>query len=121
MHPDETPSCLLACVSPAATAVAHRENEALIVIPAFAPADASAEQLQQIREAAWRPIAPFSSGAYGNFLSEASEASESSEASVAAVYAGATYARLARIKAIYDPENLFNQNLNIKPAANAQS
>ena len=101
----------MARVSPAATAFAHRENEALIVTPAFAPVDASDEQTQQIRQAAWQPIAPWGNGAYGNFLSEASEAS------VAAAYPGETYARLARIKAIYDPENVFDQNLNIKPAA----
>jgi hypothetical protein len=100
----------MARVSPEATAFAHRENEALVVVPTFAPADASAEQVQQIRQAAWQPLAPWSNGAYGNFLSEASQAS------VAAVYPGETYARLARIKAIYDPENLFNQNLNIPPA-----
>jgi FAD/FMN-containing dehydrogenase len=101
----------MARVSPAATAFAHRENQALVVVPAFAPADAPAEQTQQIRQAAWRPLEPCGNGAYGNFLSEASKAS------VAAVYPGETYARLARVKAIYDPENLFNQNLNIPPAA----
>jgi hypothetical protein len=101
----------VARVDPQTTAFAHRENEALIVTPAFAPTDAPAEQVQQIREAAWRPLAAWGNGAYGNFLSEASEAS------VAAAYPGETYARLARIKAIYDLENLFNQNLNIKPAA----
>jgi FAD/FMN-containing dehydrogenase len=104
----------MARISPEATAFAHRGNEALVVIPAFAPVDAPAEQVQQIREAAWRPLAPWSSGAYGNFLSEATEAS------VAAAYPGATYARLAQIKAIYDPENVFNQNLNIKPAPDGQ-
>src|SRR5262249_43011390 len=93
----------MARVSPEATAFAHRENEALVVVPTFAPADAPAEQVQQIREAAWRPLAACANGAYGNFLSEASEAS------VAAAYPGETYARLARIKASYDPENLFNQ------------
>jgi FAD/FMN-containing dehydrogenase len=103
----------MARVSPEATAFAHRENEALIVTPAFAPADAPAEQVQQIRQAAWRPLEPWSNGAYGNFLSEASEAS------IAAAYPGETYARLARIKAIYDPENLFDQNLNVMPAASA--
>jgi hypothetical protein len=101
-------------VDPQATAFAHRENEALVVVPAFAPVDAPAEQVQQIREAAWGPLAPWSNGAYGNFLSEASAAS------VAAAYPGETYTRLARIKAIYDPENLFNQNLNIQPASTAQ-
>jgi FAD/FMN-containing dehydrogenase len=104
----------MARVDPQATAFAHRENEALVVVPAFAPTDAPKEQVQQIREAAWRPLAPFSSGAYGNFLSEASAAS------VAAAYPGETYTRLARIKAIYDPENLFDQNLNIQPASTAQ-
>jgi FAD/FMN-containing dehydrogenase len=103
----------MARVDPQATAFAHRENEALVVVPTFAPADAPAEQVQQIRQAAWRPLAPCGNGAYGNFLSDASEAS------VAAAYPGATYARLARIKAIYDPENVFNQNLNIKPATHA--
>jgi FAD/FMN-containing dehydrogenase len=101
----------MARVSPEATAFAHRENEALVVVPAFAPVDAPDKQVQQIREAAWQPVAPFSSGAYGNFLSDAGEAS------IAATYPGETYTRLARIKAIYDLENLFNQNLNIKPAA----
>jgi FAD/FMN-containing dehydrogenase len=104
----------VARVDPQATAFAHRENEALVVVPAFAPADASAEQIQQTRQAAWGPVAPWSSGAYGNFLSEASAAN------VADAYPGETYIRLARIKAIYDPENLFNQNLNIQPASPAQ-
>jgi len=80
----------MARISPEATAFAHRGNEALVVVP-------------------------WSSGAYGNFLSEASVAS------VAAAYRGATYARLAQIEAIYDRENVFNQNLNIKPAPDAQA
>ena len=104
----------MARVDPQATAFAHRENEALIVVPVFAPADAPVEQVQQIRQATWGPLAPWSSGAYGNFLSEASAAS------VAAAYPGETYKLLARIKAIYDPDNIFNQNLNIPPASTAQ-
>jgi FAD binding domain-containing protein/berberine-like enzyme len=100
----------VARVSPEATAFSHRENEALVVVPAFAPREASEEQAQQIRETAWQPIAPFACGAYLNFVSDASEAT------VAAVYPSATYARLAGIKATYDPENIFSQNQNIKPA-----
>jgi FAD/FMN-containing dehydrogenase len=105
----------MARVSPEATAFAHREHEALVVIPAFGPVDAPEEQVQHIRQAAWHPLEPFSSGAYSNFLSD------TGEASVVAAYPGATYARLARIKAMYDPENVFNQNLNITPAASAQA
>jgi FAD/FMN-containing dehydrogenase len=53
-----------------------------------------------------------SNGAFVNFLSDASEAS------VAAAYPSATYARLASIKASYDPDNVFTMNQNIKPTAN---
>jgi FAD/FMN-containing dehydrogenase len=101
-------------VGPEATAFAHRGNEALVVVPAFAPKDASDEQAQQIRQAAWQPLEPLANGAYLNFVSD------TSEATVAAVYPGATYTDLARIKATYDPENIFNQNQNIKPGATSQ-
>jgi FAD/FMN-containing dehydrogenase len=102
----------MARVSPQATAFAHRESEALVIVPAFAPANAPEEQAQQIRRAAWHPLEALSNGAFVNFLSDASEAS------VAAAYPSATYARLASIKASYDPDNVFTMNQNIKPTAN---
>jgi hypothetical protein len=105
----------VARVNAQATAFAHREAEALVIVPAFAPADAPAEQVEQIRQAVWRPLAPLTNGAFINFLSEASEAS------VAAAYPSATYARLASVKASYDPDNLFNQNQNIRPASSTQA
>lgn len=104
----------VARVSPEATAFAHRANEALVVVPTFAPRDASEEQTRQMSQDAWRPLAPFANGAYLNFVDD------TSEATVAAVYPGATYAHLAAVKATYDPENTFNQNLNIKPGATSQ-
>ena len=105
----------MARVSPQATAFAHRENEALAVMATFVPANVPEEQAQAMGRAAWHPLEPYSSGAYVNFLSDASQAS------VAEVYPSTTYARLASIKAAYDPDNVFNQNQNIKPAANTQA
>src|SRR5262249_37384830 len=50
----------MARVSPQATAFAHRDAAALVVVPAFAPANASEEQAEHIRQAAWRPMEPLS-------------------------------------------------------------
>jgi len=100
----------MARVSPQATAFAHREHEALVIMAVFAPSATPEEQVRHIRQAAWRPLEPLTIGAYSSYLSDAGEAS------VAAAYPSATYARLASIKAIYDPDNVFNQNQNIKPA-----
>ena len=49
-------------------------------------------------------------GAYVNFLGD------EGEARVRAAYPGATWDRLAAIKARYDPTNLFRLNQNIPPA-----
>lgn len=104
----------VARVSPEATAFAHRENEALVIVPVFAPRETSEEQTRQMIQGAMRPLAPFASGAYLNFVSD------TSADTVAAVYPDATYANLAAVKATYDPENIFNQNQNIKPGATSQ-
>ena len=97
-------------VEPEATAFAHREYEAFVLAASIVPIDTPAEQANQIREDAWRPLKPFTSGAYINFQSDVSAES------TAIAYPPATYARLARVKAVYDPDNVFNQNHNIKPS-----
>lgn len=100
----------MARVSPQATAFAHRENEAVVYMATFAPSSVTEEEARQIRQAAWQPLALMSSGAYVNFVSEVSEKS------VTDSYPEETYTRLARIKASYDPDNVFAQNHNILPA-----
>ena len=58
----------------------------------------------------WEAVHPFNmEGAYVNFMMD-----DESEQRVQASYGG-NYARLAAVKAKYDPENLFRVNQNIKP------
>jgi FAD/FMN-containing dehydrogenase len=92
-----------------ANAFAHRDAEAFILAASLVPADMPADQAEQIRQTSWQPLAPFATGAYINFLSDLGAES------LAAAYPTDTYARLASIKATYDPENIFNQNGNILP------
>lgn len=78
------------------------------------PADSTPEVVEGVRQEMWKWLRPFASGAYINFLSDASGPS------VAAAYPPATYDRLAAVKAVYDPDNVFNQNHNIRPAVGTQ-
>lgn len=91
------------------TAFAHRNAEGVFWMVSPMPADTPDEQLERVRQAGIAPLKPFMEGAYVNFLVDASETS------VAAVYPPATYERLASVKATYDPDNVFNQNHNVKP------
>ena len=93
-----------------ATAFAHRRSRIMVNLAAFytGPED------QAVRKA-W--VADFAaavqqgdSGAYVGFLGD------EGEARVREAYPGATWDRLAAIKARYDPANLFRLNQNIPPA-----
>lgn len=95
-------------VSADATAFAHRDSEALIVVPTFVPVNASEEAVEKALTP-WRKIEAFSTGAYCGLISEATDKI------LAMIYPGKTYEKLAQIKKLYDPENLFSQNFNIKP------
>lgn len=92
-----------------ATAFAHRDYSVFVLAASLVPVAMTAEQTEQVRQAHWQPLKALVSGAYVNFLSDVGEES------LAAAYPAATRARLAAVKATYDPQNVFNQNLNIKP------
>ncbi len=54
---------------------------------------------------------PYAEGVYVNYLSADEEPDR-----VMNAYGADTYARLAEIKATYDPDNVFAATQNIKPA-----
>jgi len=100
----------MARVPAEATAFAHRGSRIMAVIGAF---------YERAEEKAGREawIAGFvgairqgDQGAYVNFLTD------EGEDRVRAAYPGATWDRLAAVKARYDPANFFRRNQNIPPA-----
>jgi hypothetical protein len=94
-----------------ATPWGARDATFSMVIAGISPEAKDAEALRSWGRAYWKAVHPFNmEGAYVNFL-DADEADNRVEASY-----GANYARLAAIKAKYDPKNLFRLNQNIKPA-----
>jgi len=69
------------------------------------------DQVAQVRDA-WQSIRPFSTG--GNYVNF--QLAEDGAARTADAY-GKNFERLRRVKASYDPDNLFRVNRNIPPAA----
>jgi FAD/FMN-containing dehydrogenase len=90
---------------------AYRNAQWAQVIIGVDPDPASAGKLRDWTVGYWEAIHPYSAGgAYVNFMME------EGQARVKATY-GDNYARLASVKAAYDPENVFRVNQNIKPQA----
>jgi hypothetical protein len=88
----------------------YREANFSMVIVGVDPDPANNERLINWTKDYWMALHPFSAGgAYLNFIMD------EGEGRVQASY-GENYARLAQIKAAYDPQNLFHINQNIKPA-----
>jgi FAD/FMN-containing dehydrogenase len=82
-----------------------------MVIAGIDPDPKGAEALKAWGRAYWKAVHPFNlAGGYVNFMME-----DEVEGRVVATY-GENYGRLAKIKATYDPKNVFRVNQNIKPA-----
>ncbi|MEJ7932049.1 FAD-binding oxidoreductase [Ramlibacter sp. AN1015] len=94
-----------------ATAWSARDATWSMVIAGIDPDPNKAEALRTWGRAYWKAIHPFNlEGAYVNFMMD-----DEADGRVQATY-GENYARLAAVKARYDPENVFRVNQNIRPA-----
>jgi len=95
-----------------ATAWNTRDATWSMVIAGIDPDPKKAQALKDWGRAYWKAVHPYNmEGAYVNFMMDDEAAGR-----VQATY-GDNYARLAAVKAKYDPKNLFRVNQNIKPAA----
>jgi len=92
-----------------ATAFAHRDAEAMVVGGFVLPEQLPPAAVDQAM-APWGGVAALGAGTYVNFQGSATPED------LAAAYPPATYARLAEVKAAYDPGNVFALNHNIEPA-----
>lgn len=98
-------------VAKGATAWGARQASWSMVIAGIDADPSKAEALVAWGRAYWRAVHPFNmEGGYVNFLMD-----DEADNRVQASY-GENHARLASVKARYDPRNLFRVNQNIKPA-----
>ena len=98
-------------VAPDATAYPHRGGLHLGIYGMWKPGEADEPNVQWVRRT-WQRIQPFAAG--GIYVNELG--ADDGRDRVRQAY-GVNYARLAAIKAKYDPANLFRLNANIEPAA----
>ena len=93
------------------TAFTHRDARWSMMIAGVDPFPAHADRLRDWVNDYWKAVHPHSAGAaYVNFLMD-----EGTDR-IRATY-GANYERLARIKARFDPDNVFRLNQNIEPTS----
>ena len=98
-------------VAPDATAFPHRSGVHIGIYSLWPDRAADAPNIAWVRDL-WSRIQPFAPG--GVYVNELGE--DDGDDRVRQAYGG-NYTRLARIKARYDPHNLFCLNANIRPAA----
>lgn len=94
-----------------ATAFSYRKAKWAEVIVGVDPDPANKDKISDWARSYWDAVHPYNApGAYVNFMME------EGAARVEATY-GENYARLRKVKAAYDPGNLFRVNQNIPPPA----
>jgi FAD/FMN-containing dehydrogenase len=97
-------------IGEAETAFSYRDAAWSMVMAGIDPDPARAHELRAWATEYWEAIHPHTmGGAYVNFMMD-----EGAER-VRATYRG-NYDRLARVKATYDPDNVFRVNQNVPPA-----
>ncbi len=94
-----------------ATAYAHRTTPIMGVAAAFFTGPEDFGKRETWTKEFASALRQGNEGVYVNFLAD------EGEARIRAAYPGATWDRLAAIKAQYDPQNLFRMNQNIPPRA----
>lgn len=92
-----------------ATAYAHRSKAMLVNVAAFYQGEADRDARKAWATDFARALQPNDDSAYVGFLAD------DGPARIRGAYPGATWDRLAQIKAQYDPSNLFRLNQNITP------
>ena len=94
-----------------ATAFAHRERRIMVnVVAMYDATPRSAPEHEAWVAGLAGELSRGDPGAYAGFLGD------EGEERVRAAYPGATWERLAAVKATYDPENVFRLNQNIPPS-----
>jgi FAD/FMN-containing dehydrogenase len=97
-------------VAPTATAYAHRGRKYFVAVIGLwlDPTEDGAPHTAWTADL-WEKIRGEGAGVYVNFLER------EGDDRVREAYPGSTYERLVDVKTVYDPENLFQFNQNIKP------
>jgi FAD/FMN-containing dehydrogenase len=104
---------MMARVDPAATAFPNRHAEWVMTIAAIwaSTAEDAAPHTRWTRET-WAAMHPHACGTYVNYLSD-----DEGDERLEQAYGGPEpLQRLAQVKAVYDPGNVFRLNQNIRPA-----
>jgi len=92
-----------------ATAFAHRSKPMLVNVAAFYDGEVDREIRRPWVTELARVLQPTDEAAYVGFLTD------DGPSRLRATYAGATWDRLAKVKATYDPGNVFRLNQNVPP------